>query len=111
MLSFDVTGFPPKAAANVVTSRVDLRYKNGVYTGRCTMTTKEENLGLLMDCLEVMDWEHTCPLAFCEKYQIPKPREQMGSSYENLKPRGEDWRMEWFSDPDMMDLSYESCRE
>lgn len=108
---FDMRGFPPKATAQVI-SHVDMRYENGVYTNRGTKATEGENLGFLMDCLEVMDWEHTCSHAYCSgNYSIPRSGD-MVSSCEILKPwSGEDWRMDWFSDPDMMDLSYESCRE
>lgn len=112
-LVFDATSLPPKTTARVVASRINLCYTNGIYTNHCAPAAGDDNLGLCMDCLEAMDWEHTCPhTSRGEKHLLPRSREQISFSRENLNPwSGDDWRMEWFPGPDMMDLSYESCRE
>lgn len=114
-INFNVTSLLPKAAAQVITSRVGLCYTNGIYTSHHTTASDQDNLELWMNCLEAMDWEHTCTCSHTsggEKYPLRRSREQTSLSRENLDScNGDDWRMEWFPDPDMMDLSYESCRE
>lgn len=98
----------PKETVQIVASRINL-----CYTSRCATNSEEKGLGLLIDCLEAMDWEHTCShTSGGEKYSPWRSREQMGLSRENVSfCSGDEWRMEWFPGPDMMDLSYESCRE
>lgn len=103
----------PTKTAQVVVTRIDLCYTNDLHTSRYTTASEGDNPRLLIDRLEVMDWEHTCSrTSGGEKYSSRRSREQMGfgrgdtSSYS-----GDGWRMEWFPGPDMMDLSYESCRE
>lgn len=98
----------PKETVQAVTSRINL-----CYTSRCATNSEEADLGLLIDCLEAMDWEHTYShTSGSEKYPPWRSREQMGLSRENVNLcSGDEWRMEWFPGPDMMDLSYESCRE
>lgn len=112
-INFNVTSFLPKAAAQVITSRVGLCYTNGIYTNHYATASEQDNLELWMNCLEAMDWEHTCShTSGGEKYPLWRSCEQTSLSCENLDSwSGDDWRMEWFPDPDMMDLSYESCRE
>lgn len=112
-INFNMTSFLPKAAAQVITSRIRLCYTNGIYTSHYATAAEQDNLELWINCLEAMDWEHTCShTPGGEKYPLWRSREQTSLSRENLDScSGDDWRMEWFPDPDMMDLSYESCRE
>lgn len=111
-ISFDITRFSPIAAAQVIVSSVEC-YTNDIYMNHYTIASEEDNLEFWMDCLEAMDWEHTCShTSSGEECPLRRSREQTSFSCENLDSwGGDDWRMEWFPGPDMMDLSYESCRE
>lgn len=102
----------PTETAQVVATRIGLYYTNDI-NSRCTAAFEGDNPRLLIDRLEVMDWEHTCShTSGGEKHSLRRSREQIGFGHGDTNScRGDGWRMEWFPGPDMMDLSYESCRE
>lgn len=111
-LTIDISGLPLKATERAIASFPNPCHVNGICVSHCTTVHVEGmELEFLMDCFEVMDWEHTCSYALCdEDCSLSRLSEHMNSSHGELNPNSsEGWLMECVPESDMMDLSYECC--